>query len=224
MVLAERRSSSLAILDAISGLNLPKGATQLLQLNWLLTPEGLAHDLSDTEALSSLLHDWAPDIGKRAQDVQSTMHWVALQGPNRDNLRHWSFRGLMLDHWSTILGDLGVSPRDATATLDNLECAILKTVPSIWNSFATAIHEASGSDPTKTSLTAAIDLFFQDWASDQPEPIPITRREVESLTMRAKRRWLAKRRRELQPTIERNVSYVLYVSNVRNVRYRTKNK
>jgi hypothetical protein len=196
-VVAERRAASDSLQSTIKNLNLPAGAAQLLCTNWLLDSEGRAHDLSDVDLLATLLQEWAPDVSLRAQQVQETLHWTCTQGAWKDNLRKWSFRGIMLDHWVTALTELGCSPADAKAALTEVEIAIMKTVPGIWNVFSAGVHEANGADSAREALEADIEAFFQDWARDQG-PIPVTRSYVQTLTARAKRKWLAKRKKELK--------------------------
>jgi len=97
----------------------------------------------------------------------------------------------MLDHWVTALSELGVPRRAASSALHTIEKAVLKSVPAAWGAFTTAVHE-SGADPGRAPLNDRVEALFCDWASDQPEPIPITRAEVGRLTMRAKSKWLRK--------------------------------
>ncbi len=97
-VVAERRATSLRIIDVILDLGLPASAAQILTTTWLLDSEGRAHDLNDLDKLTQVLHDWAPDIAATAQSIQDTLLWTTEQGTNRDNLRKWAFRGLMPDH------------------------------------------------------------------------------------------------------------------------------
>jgi hypothetical protein len=130
-VVAERRATSLSIIDTILSLDLPASATQLLTTNWLLDSEGRAHDLNDLDKLSQVLKDWAPDIAATAQSIQDSLLWSTEQGPNRDNLRKWAFRGLMLDHWKTLLGTMGVPAASAVAALDKIETAVYQSVPAI---------------------------------------------------------------------------------------------
>jgi hypothetical protein len=196
-VVAERRAVALKIQQVLAALQLPASASKILACNWLLDNEGRAHDLSDAQELRGLLADWAPDIAHRAEHIQSTLVWNATQGPNRDNLRRWSFRGLMLDHWATLLAEMGVSRRASTAALDQLEKEVLRSLPSVWGVFSTLVHEPDSHDNTAKELANKIDAFFSDWALDQG-PMTITRAEIGQLTMRARGRWLQKARRTLK--------------------------
>ena len=196
-VVAERRAVSGRIQESIATLSLPEGVTQLLSTNWLLDEDGRAHDLTDLDMLETVLEEWAPDIALRASDVQKKLKWASTQGPWRDNLRKWAFRGVMLNHWSVTMVELGCTPADAQAALAELEVTIIKTVPDIWNVFSAEVHEEGGADSARAALEQDIEDFFLDWAKDQG-PIPVTRGYVQTLTQRAKRRWLTKRRRELR--------------------------
>lgn len=196
-VVAERRAVSERIRETISKLSLPAGAEQLLSTNWLLDAQGKAHDLSDMDNLDSVLQQWAPDISLKAQEVQERLGWASLQGPWKDDLRKWSFRGVLLNHWSTTMVELGCTPADAQAALLELETTIMKTVPDIWNIFSAEVHADGGADASRITLEQEVEDFFQDWARDQG-PIPVTRGYVRTLTMRAKKRWLRARKRELR--------------------------
>jgi hypothetical protein len=196
-VVAERRAVSLRIGRVIEDLGLPIQASQVLHCNWLLDNEGRAHDLTDLQGLQELLRSWAPDIAERAEQIQTTLAWDATQGPHRDNLRKWSYRGLMLDHWTILLGELGVPRKASIAALHQVESEVLKSLPAVWGIFSSLTHDAEGRKDMAADLSRQIDAFFADWATDQ-EPIPITRAEVGSLTLRARRKWLAARRRQLK--------------------------
>jgi hypothetical protein len=74
----------------------------------------------------------------------------------------------------------------------------MQSVPDIWNAFTTELHEANGAEGAKANLEQEIEDFFLDWASDQRDPIPVSRGYVKTLLQRDKRKWLCKRRRELK--------------------------
>jgi hypothetical protein len=196
-VVAERRAAALCILKSIDKLALPKTASQLVSLHWMLDAEGKGHDLSDIQNFQGQLREWAPDIADCAEAIQEHLLWAAAQGTNKDNLRKWAFRGLMLDHWVEILADLGVPALSVTAALNAIERTIMQSFPAIWTTFSEIPHEGRPAACAGRDMDARIEDVFRDWAKDQG-PMPITRGEVAKLTLRAKRRWVAARNRDLK--------------------------
>jgi hypothetical protein len=82
--------------------------------------------------------------------------------------------------------------------LDRQSTSRGQSVPDIWNAFTTELHEVNGAEGAKANLEQEIEDFFCDWASDQRDPIPVSRGYVRTLLQRDKRKWLCKRRRELK--------------------------
>jgi hypothetical protein len=103
----------------------------------------------------------------------------------------------MLDHWTTLLAEMGVSRRASMAALDHLEKEVLRSLPSVWGVFSTLVHEPDSHDKRAKELDNRIDALFADWATDQG-PMTITRAEVGQLTTRARGRWLEKVKRNLR--------------------------
>ncbi len=68
----------------------------------------------------------------------------------------------MLDHWKTLLGTMGVPPASAASALDKIETAVLHSVPAIWNTFSTAVHDEGGAAQSKTDLDQQVEDYFCD--------------------------------------------------------------
>ena len=90
-----------------------------------------------------------------------------------------------------------MSRLSSTAALHSLEKEVLKSLPAVWGVFSTLVHDPDAARDCRAELHRDVDAFFADWASDQG-PMPITKFEVHQLTMRAKRKWITARRRELK--------------------------
>ena len=197
-VVAERRAASLEVIGAIEKLHLPLTVAQLLSTQWLLDEQGRAHDLSDLQELEDILSTWAPDLADRAASIQQQLVWDCKQGTHKDDLRKWAFRGLMLGHWTRTMGELGVPGVDARSALNKIELAVLHSFPGVWTMFSALTHEDRPAEHGRRNLDLEVDAIFEDWATDQRDPIPITRSEVNKLTDRAKRKWITARKRDIR--------------------------
>ena len=79
-----------------------------------------------------------------------------------DNLRKWSYRGLMLDHWTILHGELGVPRKASIAALHQVESEVLKSLPAVWGIFSSLTHDAEGRKDMAADLSRQIDAFFAD--------------------------------------------------------------
>ena len=63
-----------------------------------------------------------------------------------------SFKGLVLDNWVTVLGDLGIKRPKASAMLQQAEKAIAGTLTGVWKVFTEEAHETNAGTTKREAM------------------------------------------------------------------------
>lgn len=200
LIVAERRAAIKEIEDTVSRLTLNGPTEELLKAAWMLDPQGRIPELDTTEQLVNELNGWAPELQLKADHIKQTMIWVTSQGEKdarqTDNSRHTQVTGLLSNHWQTLITSMGATSAEAHHALVRVEKAVTNSLPSIWNVFTTELHRLKHPDHNPPDINERVDKLFDDWATDQG-PMYITRGEVKGMIHREKKRWIAKKSKQL---------------------------
>ena len=142
-VVRERRRCVAAVHQLVATMDVSDYAKKIMGLSWALDAEGCVRDRSTEEGMQELVSGWAPELEDVAVELHQRLGWDKEVGSHHDQLWKMSFKGLMLDNWVTVLGDLGIKKAKAHAMLQQVEKAIAGTLTGVWKVFTEEAHEAN---------------------------------------------------------------------------------
>ena len=142
-VVRERRRFVAAVLQLVATMHVSDYAKKIKGLSWALDAEGCVKDRSTEEGMQEPVSGWAPELEDVAPEVHQRLRWDKEIGSHHDQLWKMSFKGLMLDNWAIVLGDLGIKRPKASAMLQQVEKAIAGTLTGVWRVFTEEAHETN---------------------------------------------------------------------------------